>query len=61
MAKCVCGTRGPSDCAHICEVKTRGYVGAAHLKAYRSEQKFVCEKCGEKVAKAEYVCYPKPL
>jgi|GEM_PF-3127354 len=56
---CDCSKAG--DCPHICHVKKRGYVGAAQLKVYRSEQKFVCEKCGEKVGKAEWVCYPKPL
>ncbi|MCR5220103.1 MAG: hypothetical protein K6E31_03785, partial [bacterium] len=58
-ATCDCKNEG--NCPHICHVKKRGGPGAAQLKAYRSMQKFVCEKCGEKVAKAEYVCYPKPL
>lgn len=56
---CDCTKAG--NCPHICHVKKRGGPGAAHLTIYRSVQAFECEKCGEKVAKAEYVCYPKPL
>ena len=57
--KCECGKE--ANCWHICRVKKKGYVGAAQVKAYTSEANFECTKCGAKVAKAEYVCFPKAI
>ena len=44
--QCECGSEG--NCWHLCRVKKKGYVGAAQVKTYLAEQKFVCEKCGAK-------------
>ncbi|MBN2428004.1 MAG: hypothetical protein JXK94_06690 [Deltaproteobacteria bacterium] len=62
MAKCAnCGKEQDVAHIHICALKKRGYVGAGQIKVYTAEQKFECGKCGAKVARAEYVCDPKPL
>jgi hypothetical protein len=56
-----CDCEKAGNCPHICHVKKRGAPGQAHLAIYRSVKAFKCEKCGEEVAKADYVCYPKAL
>jgi hypothetical protein len=62
MAKCAnCGKERDVAKIHICELKKRGYVGAGQIKVYTAQENFECGKCGAKVARAEYVCDPKPL